>query len=97
MKGILCFIFTAVDCQLGDWSDWSSCSVTCGHGQKIRIRYVKVNADHGGKTCSDERQQRRPCFSQECRKYYVMMVIVWFSKQCPNRAIDCEWAQCNAV
>ena len=65
------FVSIAVDCQMGDWSDWSSCSVTCGHGQKTKTRDVKVNADHGGSNCSDERQQKDSCFLRACRKYDI--------------------------
>ena len=68
---ILRFIFTAIDCQLGEWSEWSLCSEMCGQGQKTRNRDVKVNADHGGRTCSDERQETDSCFLRECRKYDI--------------------------
>lgn len=29
-------------CPVGEWSDWSPCSVTCGKGVKIRTRLLLV-------------------------------------------------------
>jgi len=33
-----------VDCQLGDWEGWSSCSKSCDGGMKRRVRPVQVGA-----------------------------------------------------
>lgn len=29
-----------LDCQLGEWTAWSNCSTACGHGHRLRTRYV---------------------------------------------------------
>jgi Spondin-like TSP1 domain len=55
----------AVDCKVGDWSEWSACSTTCGPGEQTRERSVETAAAHGGKACpvlSERREcQEKPC------------------------------------
>ena len=31
---------TGVKCEVSEWSEWSSCSVTCGIGERTRVRHV---------------------------------------------------------
>ena len=39
-------------CLLGTWSQWTSCSKTCGTGVKTRIKQQYVTDD--GERCSNE-------------------------------------------
>ena len=37
----------SVDCNVGPWGSWSSCSVTCGGGSKTRTRCNQANQEEG--------------------------------------------------
>jgi hypothetical protein len=40
-----------VDCELNDWTEWSTCTADCGGGVKQRIREVETQPRHGGEPC----------------------------------------------
>jgi len=40
-----------VDCEVGQWLGWSSCSLTCGTGRKSRKRLVATTATGTGRVC----------------------------------------------
>ena len=47
-----CFLTTCpVDCRVGDWTAWSTCSKSCGDGSKSRSRSLISGALHGGIEC----------------------------------------------
>lgn len=56
-----------VNCDMGEWSGWTSCSAKCGGGIKQRIRHVKQRAQHGGKVCGAETQSEG-CSTEACDK-----------------------------
>ncbi len=54
-----------IDCQLGAWSVWSACDVSCGGGQQFRTRPVLVAAANGGIPCGPTIEYRS-CNTQTC-------------------------------
>lgn len=51
----------AIDCVVGSWGPWSSCTSSCGVGSTERSRQVLVPPRNGGTPCPDLKQ-RRGCF-----------------------------------
>ena len=48
------------DCQVGNWSPWSSCSAICGSGTQTRNRKVTTSAVCGG-SCNYKLKETRRC------------------------------------
>eukprot|EP01084_Bolivina_argentea_P228022 385204_1 len=40
-----------IDCEVGEWMDWSDCSVKCGKGTRFHSRIVEIHPLHGGQPC----------------------------------------------
>jgi len=55
-----------VDCVWSDWVDWSVCQFTCGGGESIRTRKVKVMAQGDGKSCDGNAKENRDCTKNDC-------------------------------
>merc|ERR1712079_104572 len=63
-----------VDCDWTSWSDWSSCSQTCGAGVREKSRQVKTTAQNDGSPinlrfgspCWGSARQTESCNIQEC-------------------------------
>jgi hypothetical protein len=43
--------FSANDCEVGEYSEWSECSITCGTSLGIQFRWRKVTTLNEGKKC----------------------------------------------
>lgn len=64
---IISFILTVVDGQWSRWSEWQSCSVSCGIGIRIRSRECNDPEPlHGGQPCIGESQDTEECELDEC-------------------------------
>ena len=57
-----------MDCKWGSWSQWSSCSKTCGNGVEQRNRERATKAKNGGKKCTGGDTERRSCTKGKCFK-----------------------------
>jgi len=56
-----------VDCSWGDWSEYSTCSVTCGGaGTQTRTRSKAVEASGGGFDCAGPTEETTSCNNGEC-------------------------------
>ena len=57
----------SVDCVMGDWTDWSSCSKTCNdHGSRMRSREIIQPRMNGGRKCPSQPEERRDCNKDYC-------------------------------
>lgn len=54
-----------VDCQVSDWSTWSTCSNACGGGEQTRTRTVVTTPGLGGVLCPAT-SETQPCNPQLC-------------------------------
>lgn len=50
-----------VDCKLGDWRDWESCSTSCGSGKRMRTR-LRENERFGGLPCKEDLIDEDECY-----------------------------------
>ena len=65
-----------IDCELEDWSEWSSCCKSCGGGEKIRTRSIIRHAWGGGQNCTLENTQIDACNTQPCGDGNYIMILL---------------------
>ena len=71
-----------MDCVWSEWQD-TDCSVTCGVGEKIRRRYVRIPADlKAGGTCNDSFQKTVRCDTLIPCKAYGTQLIFFYKFPC---------------
>ncbi|MBU38166.1 MAG: hypothetical protein CMA59_01430, partial [Euryarchaeota archaeon] len=62
-----CFLkHCPVDCEVSEWEDSGSCSLSCGTGQQKQVREITTHAAHGGAECPTDMEQFLPCNENPC-------------------------------
>ena len=63
LKEESCFLKPCpIACEVGDWADWSPCSVECGEsGWRDRKRSITTNPEHGGTPCPELWENSTTC------------------------------------
>ena len=67
----------STDCVVSNWSDWSSCSKTCGGGERSRTRTVTTEPKDGGAECP-ELTENGKCNTEDCpmNPWYIIGPVI---------------------
>lgn len=73
---VISLIIILVDGQWSRWSEWQSCSVSCGIGIRFRTRECNDPEPlHGGLPCIGESQDTEECELDECSSMYIFTIL----------------------
>ena len=59
-NAVICFL---VNCQWGEWNQYTKCFTICGVGNQTRSRSKKVTEKYGGK-CYGSSTQTKSCYKK---------------------------------
>ena len=65
------YIKISVNCQWGEWGDFTSCSKTCGGGEQSRNRTVSQEAMNGGAPCVGSYTNTQTCNEDGCPGIWI--------------------------
>ena len=68
-------LFSSVDGVWEEWTETSTCSVTCGGGTKTHIRNC-VKPQHGGKACEGDASKTDTCGEEECPSKLILQYLL---------------------
>jgi hypothetical protein len=54
-----------VDCKMSPWTEWQTCSKSCGGGVQSKYRRILLSANYGGKACAHIKMER-VCGMEAC-------------------------------
>ncbi|CAJ1422707.1 unnamed protein product, partial [Effrenium voratum] len=74
------------DCELGQFSEWSACTATCGSGLRTQSRSIQVEASGGGSPCKGPLALLQPCSLGPCECPVTDAVLSQWG----------EWSGCNS-
>ena len=77
MTQYLIFTSYLVNCQWGGWSQYSTCSKSCGGGTQAKSRSKKVKEKYGGK-CSNLYKETRACNTQNCPGNFLLQNYMYY-------------------
>ena len=64
-----------VDCEVSEWTEWSTCSQTCGGGITTRTRQSLYAAQYLGKACPHMQEEKscnvHSCEQPWCHRHHV--------------------------
>jgi hypothetical protein len=96
-----------LDCELSDWTKWSTCSKDCDGGTKKRTKFVKHPAEGSGKcpgVWEKKRLEYEPCAQHRCKVRETealacnrTMDVILMIDMCPKSGKDGWDAQITAV
>ena len=55
-----------VNCEFGEWGNWTTCSKSCDGGDQTRQRSIATAAAFGGTECSGDLKETQSCNTQNC-------------------------------
>ena len=74
-----------VDCAVSSWSNWSSCSASCGGGSQTQTRTVTTASSNGGALCP-ALTQTQSCNTQPCP---VDCAYTWVDDSISGCSVTC--------
>lgn len=86
MKTCDLFFQCAGDCHLTEWSEWSSCELTCINGRSFettgrqsRSRAFVVQSPENQESCSGQAMETRPCSGSAAQYCFLLFKsLFWF-------------------
>ena len=75
-----------MNCEVSDWSKWSSCSATCDGGTQKKVRKVLQEGEKGGRPCPSQLTIQRGCNPDSCDTCQTTEWSGWSKCSCENGA-----------
>ncbi|XP_053392063.1 coadhesin-like, partial [Mercenaria mercenaria] len=87
-----------VDGGWAAWPDWSACTVTCGGGTQLRMRFCTNPApQNDGQSCYGNRFKLQNCSTQTCPVVPYGQSCSLSGDECAGDDTECESGTCKCV